>query len=84
MTPNAMTRWYRAPEIIMDQTDYSHSVDNWGVGCTLAELIRFTNEYRTNHRQNKRVLFSGNSCYPMSPCNVQEQNQDIGQPIIDN
>eukprot|EP01006_Ploeotia_vitrea_P053468 TRINITY_DN67792_c1_g14_i1.p1 TRINITY_DN67792_c1_g14~~TRINITY_DN67792_c1_g14_i1.p1 ORF type:complete len:402 (-),score=51.17 TRINITY_DN67792_c1_g14_i1:202-1407(-) len=33
------TRWYRAPEIIMDWLHYDQKVDMWSVGCILAELL---------------------------------------------
>lgn len=32
------TLWYRAPEVLMEQ-DYSESIDVWGLGCVLGELI---------------------------------------------
>ncbi|CAM6005587.1 unnamed protein product [Sphagnum balticum] len=39
MTPNITTRYYRAPEIIYGSRDYDESIDIWGLGCTLAELV---------------------------------------------
>lgn len=44
-----VTRWYRAPEILLGDRKYSTSVDLWGVGCILAEMIL------------KRPLFEGKS-----------------------
>lgn len=34
-----MTRWYRAPEVILNASEYSKAVDIWSVGCILAELL---------------------------------------------
>lgn len=34
-----MTRWYRAPELLLDCTTYGKPVDIWSVGCIFAELI---------------------------------------------
>lgn len=34
-----MTRWYRAPEVILAAKRYNKSVDMWAVGCILAELL---------------------------------------------
>ena len=34
-----MTRWYRAPEVII-LDEYDEKIDNWSIGCTLAEMIR--------------------------------------------
>ena len=39
MTEYVMTRWYRAPEVMLDTSHYGPSVDLWGVGCVLAELL---------------------------------------------
>lgn len=34
-----VTRWYRAPELLLDCTSYGKPVDIWSVGCIFAELI---------------------------------------------
>lgn len=39
MTQYVITRWYRAPEVIMCRP-YSFRADLWSVGCILAELIQ--------------------------------------------
>jgi len=39
-TKEVVTLWYRAPEILLGQRHYSECVDNWSVGCILAELQR--------------------------------------------
>ena len=39
MTPNVVTLWYRAPDILMGSKDYSTSVDIWSVGCIFAEIV---------------------------------------------
>ena len=39
MTQYVATRWYRAPELIIPDGEYSFSVDLWSVGCILAEMI---------------------------------------------
>uniref|UniRef100_UPI00398F38B2 mitogen-activated protein kinase 14A n=1 Tax=Pristiophorus japonicus TaxID=55135 RepID=UPI00398F38B2 len=39
MTGYVVTRWYRAPEIILNWMHYSYSVDIWSVGCILAEMV---------------------------------------------
>eukprot|EP00178_Gracilaria_changii_P006135 TRINITY_DN204_c0_g1_i1.p1 TRINITY_DN204_c0_g1~~TRINITY_DN204_c0_g1_i1.p1 ORF type:complete len:511 (+),score=80.57 TRINITY_DN204_c0_g1_i1:146-1534(+) len=39
-TDYVATRWYRAPELIMEYlTDYSTAIDLWSVGCIFAELL---------------------------------------------
>ncbi|KAH9411989.1 serine/threonine kinase [Ordospora pajunii] len=39
MTPQAVTRWYRAPELLMGAKEYGYCVDMWSVGCVFAELF---------------------------------------------
>uniref|UniRef100_A0A8C5R7R7 mitogen-activated protein kinase n=1 Tax=Leptobrachium leishanense TaxID=445787 RepID=A0A8C5R7R7_9ANUR len=50
MTGYVVTRWYRAPEVILNWMHYNQTVDIWSVGCILAEMI-------TGH-----VLFPGGDC----------------------
>ena len=40
LTDYVVTRWYRAPEVIYSQRQYTAAVDVWSVGCIFAELIR--------------------------------------------
>lgn len=39
MTGYVATRWYRAPEIMLNWQHYNHTVDIWSVGCIMAELL---------------------------------------------
>ncbi|EPR79482.1 Serine/threonine protein kinase [Spraguea lophii 42_110] len=32
------SRYYRAPELIMERVDYGHKVDIWSFGCSMAEI----------------------------------------------
>ncbi|ORC85658.1 protein kinase [Trypanosoma theileri] len=38
-TDYVSTRWYRAPELLLQDRAYSSPVDIWAVGCILVELI---------------------------------------------
>lgn len=38
-TEYVATRWYRAPEIMLNSRGYSKPIDIWSVGCILAEMI---------------------------------------------
>ncbi|XP_023072177.1 cyclin-dependent kinase-like 4 isoform X1 [Piliocolobus tephrosceles] len=38
-TDYVATRWYRAPELLVGDTQYGSSVDIWAVGCVFAELL---------------------------------------------
>ena len=39
LTEYVVTRWYRAPEIMLACHEYSKPVDIWSVGCIFAELL---------------------------------------------
>jgi mitogen-activated protein kinase 1/3 len=39
MTEYVATRWYRAPEIMLDYRQYTKAIDVWSVGCILAEML---------------------------------------------
>ena len=38
MTEYVVTRWYRAPEIMLAVKEYGPPVDMWAVGCIFGEL----------------------------------------------
>jgi mitogen-activated protein kinase 1/3 len=39
LTEYVITRWYRAPEVILSPSEYSKAVDIWSIGCIFAELL---------------------------------------------
>ncbi|XP_058033169.1 mitogen-activated protein kinase 13 [Ahaetulla prasina] len=39
MTGYVVTRWYRAPEVILNWMHYNQTVDIWSVGCIMAEML---------------------------------------------
>eukprot|EP00798_Chlamydomonas_sp_ICE-L_P029100 gene29100-32311_t len=39
MTEYVVTRWYRAPELLLSCSEYGPSIDVWSVGCIFAELL---------------------------------------------
>ena len=38
-TDYVATRWYRAPELLVGDTQYGAPVDVWAIGCVFAELL---------------------------------------------
>ena len=38
-TEYVATRWYRAPELLVGDTQYGPPVDVWAIGCLFAELL---------------------------------------------
>ncbi|GLT43254.1 hypothetical protein SLA2020_172180 [Shorea laevis] len=47
MTEYVVTRWYRAPELLLNSSDYNAAIDVWSVGCIFMELM------------NRKPLFPG-------------------------
>ena len=39
MKEYVVTRWYRAPELLLSSDTYDSSVDVWAVGCIFAEML---------------------------------------------
>eukprot|EP00054_Salpingoeca_dolichothecata_P019113 m.118562 g.118562 ORF g.118562 m.118562 type:complete len:417 (-) comp23131_c0_seq4:32-1282(-) len=39
MSPKVVTLWYRAPELLFGEEEYSTAVDCWAMGCILGELL---------------------------------------------
>lgn len=39
LTVYVVTRWYRAPELLLGCATYGDAVDIWAVGCILAEIL---------------------------------------------
>ena len=63
MSEHVVTRWYRAPEVILCRGRYAQSIDNWSVGCIIAELYQLLQGCSAT----RRPLFPGRSCFPLSP-----------------
>ena len=39
LTEYVVTRWYRAPELLVENETYGPAIDIWSVGCILAEFL---------------------------------------------
>lgn len=81
MSLHVGSRWYRAPEISLVEKQYDFSSDLWSLGCIIHELIQYLqyNKGETNFRkefQRIRYLYQGNSCFPLSPCDKNDDDKD--------
>jgi len=65
MSEHVVTRWYRAPEVILSRGRYAQSIDNWSVGCIIAEIFQLENP--PSFSNPRKPLFPGRSCFPLSP-----------------
>ena len=67
ITRHVVTRWYRAPEVILLQQrkETLAAVDMWSVGCIFAELLQMQKENRPDPTK-RGPIFPGDSCFPLS------------------
>lgn len=56
MTSYVATRWYRAPELLLNWKTYNEAVDVWSVGCIFAELLRRSPLFPGNDTQHQLQL----------------------------
>lgn len=68
LTSHVVTRWYRAPELILLEKDYGPAIDVWSVGCIFAELLSMLKGNSSSYK-DRQPLFPGGSCFPLSPEN---------------
>jgi mitogen-activated protein kinase 1/3 len=64
MTDYVVTRWYRAPELVLLPSEYTQAIDMWAAGCILYELVE------------RQPLFPGKDCCDM----VKKIVQVLGTP----
>lgn len=55
-TNYVVTRWYRAPELLLGAEKYSKEVDMWSCGCILAELLGRSALFRGDTMQEQLKL----------------------------
>ena len=65
MTTHVVTRWYRAPELILLQR-YTTAIDVWSFACIFAELLLMLPAAEREPGE-RHALFPGQSCFPLSP-----------------
>ena len=58
-TGEVQTMWYRAPEVLLGDEKYGLLVDDWSIGCVIAELFRFRRS--SSGRVEPDPLFHGRS-----------------------
>ena len=68
-TVYVVTRWYRAPELLLGKKDYDKSIDMWAVGCILAELL-------TRKDGTRKPLFPGNDYKDMLKKQLAQQQTE--------
>ena len=66
LSVHVVTRWYRAPELILIEADYTSAIDVWSVGCIFGELMMMIKENAATFLE-RTPLFPGKFCFPLSP-----------------
>lgn len=65
MSIEAITLWYKPPEMLLGEPFYSTAVDMWSVGCIFAELLSVL-PHISAEAAEREPLFPGTSCW-LSP-----------------
>lgn len=74
LTTHVVSRWYRAPEIVLMQEEYGAPIDVWSVGCIFAEMLSALKGNAATPADRK-PLFPGESCTLHSPSEIQDKTQ---------
>ena len=56
LTGHVVTRWYRAPELILLEKEYGPAIDVWSVGCIFAELLGMMKESAPTYLERKTAV----------------------------
>ena len=75
-TVYVVTRWYRAPELLLGKRDYDKSIDVWSCGCILAELLQRAEEPKGGRRF---ALWQGHNYVDM----LKMQLETLGHPQLE-
>lgn len=82
LTLHVVTRWYRAPEVILLEKQYNKEIDIWSLGCVYAEMLSLV-KANAPHYIERGPLFPGVSCFPLSP-DVKTNIKRMGYPCAEN
>ena len=82
LTLHVVTRWYRAPEVILLEKQYNKEIDIWSLGCVYAEMLSLV-KANAPHYIERGPLFPGVSCFPLSP-DTKTSIKRMGYPCADN
>ncbi|ETO32272.1 hypothetical protein RFI_04846 [Reticulomyxa filosa] len=74
LTRHVVTRWYRAPEVILLQQTRKNiaAVDMWSAGCIFYELLQMSHKC-CPEVEKRGPLFPGDSSFPLSPYRLDKE-----------
>lgn len=82
LSSHVVTRWYRAPELILLEKNYDCKIDVWSIGCIFAEILSMIRENAPYYIE-RGPIFPGKSCFPLSP-DVELNSVPNGYPTSEN
>lgn len=69
--------------MILVEKTYNSAIDIWSTGCILSEMISCTEQYKANGvNPQDRFLFTGTSCFPLSPCEKMKNSGSQKRNIV--
>ncbi|KAL0213190.1 hypothetical protein RCL1_006816 [Eukaryota sp. TZLM3-RCL] len=68
LTPNVVTLWYRAPELLLGSEDYTTAIDIFACGAVFAELLLHRPLFPANTEAELAAFFSDNLGVPDESC----------------
>lgn len=82
LTCHVATRWYRAPELILLQGNYTSAVDVWSAGCVAAELFRMLPDHDAPCESQRGPLLPGDGCFPLSPHLSPRVSEEVDNDLV--
>eukprot|EP01053_Blabericola_migrator_P000781 Blabericola_migrator_1__780@NODE_1195_length_5142_cov_387_875271_g810_i0_p1_GENE_NODE_1195_length_5142_cov_387_875271_g810_i0NODE_1195_length_5142_cov_387_875271_g810_i0_p1_ORF_typecomplete_len537_score94_77Pkinase/PF00069_25/3_7e55Pkinase_Tyr/PF07714_17/3_4e25Kdo/PF06293_14/1_9e13Kinaselike/PF14531_6/2_2e06Pkinase_fungal/PF17667_1/1_6e06Pkinase_fungal/PF17667_1/2_5e03RIO1/PF01163_22/0_00024APH/PF01636_23/0_019APH/PF01636_23/2_9e03WaaY/PF06176_11/0_004WaaY/PF06176_11/3_6e03EcKinase/PF02958_20/0_ len=70
LTEYVVTRWYRAPEVLLNTGDYDQAVDVWGLGCVIAEMITKQPLFAGTNNDDQIIRICQTLGKPSNGCNI--------------
>ncbi|XP_070971061.1 mitogen-activated protein kinase 12-like isoform X3 [Oncorhynchus clarkii lewisi] len=77
MTGYVVTRWYRAPEVILSWMHYTQTVDIWSVGCIMAEMLSGKPLFKGNDHLDQLTEIMKITGTPTQDFITKLQSQDV-------
>uniref|UniRef100_A0A8B9L5D5 mitogen-activated protein kinase n=1 Tax=Astyanax mexicanus TaxID=7994 RepID=A0A8B9L5D5_ASTMX len=82
MTGYVVTRWYRAPEVILSWMHYTQTVDIWSVGCIMAEMLMGKPLFKGNDHLDQLTEIMKITGTPTQEFISKLQSQDVRHSLL--
>uniref|UniRef100_A0A673BIY3 mitogen-activated protein kinase n=1 Tax=Sphaeramia orbicularis TaxID=375764 RepID=A0A673BIY3_9TELE len=83
MTGYVVTRWYRAPEVILNWMHYTQTVDIWSAGCIMAEMLLGKPLFKGNDHLDQLREIMKITGTPSADFVVKLQSQDVTVCVLE-